>query len=238
MTLKFHDKQTASLPSPSIALQSDPCLYKHMFQMPLHAGLFGSVRPVCDSPGALEAPAFTVTASAAGTAAAGDAGPRVRPVLVPPLGAIRFKVVPRVLPAITQMSVRLDSSIKVSHKVHTHTHTPLCMTCVHTSVCTFSWGRLGWVQGTCCHSGSCPHAGSWSWTSTRPSALNTLRSVVPARMLSTCHSMYHPIQPALTACVHTHARHTLSVHVYDTCAPPMPAPLPVHLCHHRPPPRA
>ncbi|PNW74532.1 hypothetical protein CHLRE_12g492350v5 [Chlamydomonas reinhardtii] len=79
----------------------------------LSTGLFASCRPGASNAGREEAPAFLVkppAADAAATAAAAAAGPDLS--LVPPLGAIRFRVTPRSLPALTGLSARVDSSLK------------------------------------------------------------------------------------------------------------------------------
>ncbi|KAG2427850.1 hypothetical protein HXX76_012171 [Chlamydomonas incerta] len=92
----------------------------------LSTGLFATCRPGASNATREEAPAFLVKppAPAPGAAAAGDdaaaaataaaaaaaGGPDLS--LVPPLGAIRFRVTPRSLPALTGLSARVDSSLK------------------------------------------------------------------------------------------------------------------------------
>ncbi|KAG2452693.1 hypothetical protein HYH02_002925 [Chlamydomonas schloesseri] len=80
----------------------------------LGTGLFATCRPGASNASREEAPAFLVKAPAAAGEAAAAAGAEGGPdlSLVPPLGAIRFRVTPRSLPALTGLSARVDSSLK------------------------------------------------------------------------------------------------------------------------------
>ncbi|GIL65992.1 hypothetical protein Vafri_19622 [Volvox africanus] len=74
----------------------------------LSTGLFSSVKPGASNAGRDEAPEFLVRPRNEGAAGAAERSL----ALVPPLGCIRFKVQARSLPAVTAMSVRVDSSLK------------------------------------------------------------------------------------------------------------------------------
>ncbi|GLI59093.1 hypothetical protein VaNZ11_000782 [Volvox africanus] len=74
----------------------------------LSTGLFSSVKPGASNAGRDEAPGFLVRPGSEGAAGADE---RCL-ALVPPLGCIRFKAQARGLPAVTAMSVRVDSSLK------------------------------------------------------------------------------------------------------------------------------
>ncbi len=68
------------------------------------------MRPGADNAGRYEAPEFVVKPPGVGEGSGRD-----KPLaLVPPLGCIRFRTTPRSLPAVTSMSARVDSSLKVS----------------------------------------------------------------------------------------------------------------------------
>lgn len=68
-------------------------------------GLFRSVRPMCANASPIEAPAFLVGRRP-------DSG-ESQVQTIPPLGCIKFVVQERVLPPISSISVRCDSSLKV-----------------------------------------------------------------------------------------------------------------------------
>ncbi|GLC67026.1 hypothetical protein PLESTF_000503400, partial [Pleodorina starrii] len=77
--------------------------------------LFASARPGASNAGRDEAAEFLVRPSSqrsggGGSGSGADGGCSLS--LVPPLGCIRFKVQPRSLPAVTSISVRVDSSLK------------------------------------------------------------------------------------------------------------------------------
>ncbi|GIL84546.1 hypothetical protein Vretimale_14392 [Volvox reticuliferus] len=80
----------------------------------LSTGLFSSVRPGASNAGRDEAPEFLVRPQSERTDGGGGGGGAAGRslALVPPLGCIRFKVQARSLPAVTAMSVRVDSSLR------------------------------------------------------------------------------------------------------------------------------
>jgi hypothetical protein len=90
----------------------------------LSTGLFARARPKADAGGRTDAPMFGVVrpeddeegSGASGDDSSGSSGPigadELGLQLIPPLGGVKFIVEERLVPPVTDMSVRLDSSLK------------------------------------------------------------------------------------------------------------------------------